>query len=94
MNGNPTIINLQIGTYKVELVAMKTTAPREYDGFGTIHIYPDNITEKGERVVLVDTEHKTWQVGRYGSGLYTAEECDGLDTYIQDHLLKRIRGTS
>lgn len=90
---NPTKIKLQIGTYKVEFVAMKTTAPREYDGFGTVHIYPDEIEEKCERVVLVDTEHKTWQVGRYGSGLYSAEDLDGVDHYVQAQLLKLIRGT-
>ena len=102
---NPTKIKLQIGTYTVEFVAMTTTAPKEYDGFGTIHIYPDEVIDsmivegrrvpaKTERIVLVDTEHQTWQIGRYGSGLYSAEECDALDTYIQNHLLQRIRGQS
>lgn len=99
---NPTKIKLQIGTYTVEFVVMETTAPREYDGFGTLEIYSTPGFNHGsavearerKRIVLVDTEHKTWQVARYGSGLYTAEDCDALDTYVQNELLKRIRGTS
>jgi hypothetical protein len=100
-----TTIKMTIGTYNVTYVAKRTTAPRNYDGFGTLEIYDsgdprlaktgvrhDETGEvRSERLVLVDVEHEEWQTSRYFSGLYSCETADGLEDYVQRSLLERVR---
>jgi hypothetical protein len=43
-----------------------TTAPVDYDGFGTLSLG----VEASERVVAIRTEHLNWQASRYASGLH------------------------
>lgn len=99
MSGGGTTIKLTIGTFEVMYVAKRTTAPRNYDGFGTLEIYSSlgfnhgSAVEDKEltRLVLVDTEHEKWQTGRYFSGLYSCEDAEGLEDYVQRNLLARVR---
>src|SRR5579872_4998389 len=49
----------------------ETTAPEDYDGFGTITLRPAK-APRGPRIVGVLPEHREWQLNRYGSGLYPA----------------------
>lgn len=59
-----------------------TTAPVDYDGFGTrdrgVAGYDG---DKPVRLVEIDPRHLEWQTGRYGSGLHAAltrSQWDGL----------------
>jgi hypothetical protein len=83
-------IEVKIGQFSRTYIAFETFAPREYDGFGTIEIYSGNRDGDVVRYVLIDVEHKTWQVGRYGSGLYHSEEIGGLDGHIQGILYDKL----
>jgi len=83
-------IEVKIGAFERTYIAVETFAPREYDGFGTIEIYSGPRDGKVVRYVLIDVEHKTWQVGRYGSGLYHAEEIGGLDEHIRTILYDKL----
>ena len=52
-----------------------TTAPVDYDGFGTKTLVERaGLTERGKAVRLVETpeEYTKWQRMRYGSGLHLA----------------------
>jgi hypothetical protein len=70
----------------------RTSAPPEYDGFGSITLYDSGPaageratpSSKPERVryVLIDTNHTEWHRNRYLSGLYSAQPSDALD--VQD----------
>lgn len=53
-------------------IVMITTAPKNYDGFGTITLETFEKTEQhiGHRMVAIQPEHIEWQTCRYGSGLY------------------------
>jgi hypothetical protein len=83
-------IEIKLGTFERTYVAMETEAPENYDGFGTIQIYSGPRGEKTVRSVLVDVDHKTWQEGRYGSGLYHYEDVTGIDDYIREALYKKL----
>ena len=52
-----------------------TTAPVDYDGFGTVTLKsPAGCTERGRevRLVLTPPEHVNWQRARYQSGMHMA----------------------
>lgn len=64
-----TECQIKAGTYD-GVVKCFTTAPVEYDGFGTVA--PETREIKGQTVRLVEIEGRyyRWQVDRYRSGLY------------------------
>lgn len=71
---------------KPETVEMYTTAPTDYDGFGTKTVIADagKDCDKTVRKVEVVKEHETWQRQRYFSGCHSAYDrkcwfglCDG-----------------
>jgi len=72
------MITVTIGSITKTYVLVETTAPKDYDGFGTFTI--NAIGPK--RWVLIEQEHFTWQTQRYGSGLHGHTVHDG------EHLLK------
>ncbi len=66
-------ISVTIGHITKTYVLVETTAPIEYDGFGTF-----TINALGpKRWVLIEQEHFTWQTMRYGSGLHGHTVCHG-----------------
>jgi hypothetical protein len=79
-----------IGDFERTYFAIKTDAPLQYDGFGTIQIYSGPQDGKTIRYVLVDVDHKTWQESRYGSGLYFFEDVTGIDDHIRETLYKKL----
>ena len=81
---------ITIGDFERTYCAMQTEAPANYDGFGTIQIYSGPRDGKTVRYVLVDVDHKTWQEGRYGSGLYFYEDVSGIDDHIRETLYKKL----
>lgn len=90
------MITVTIGSHTVTYHLVETDSPRAYDGFGTIELYNSGPGAKHpKRMVLVNTEHLTWQLGRYGSGLHTGEEQDNdasMQRYVADRLWKRLEG--
>ena len=56
------------------MVRVYTTAPVDYDGFGTRTVRLAGHTDRGKTVRLVETadEHATWQRLRYQSGMCLA----------------------
>jgi len=84
-----TIITVKIGTFERTYTLVRTTAPKEYDGFGTLEVYESG--NKEERYVLIDVNHKEWQEGRYGSSLYVFKDVENdLKQYVQLELYKRL----
>lgn len=88
-----TTFTIQLGDFKCQYRAYETTAPQDYDGFGTISIH--NVPDGHLRWVLIRTEHETWQVLRYRSGMYSAKRMDNdqlqeTAPWITDHLHRRI----
>ena len=52
-----------------------TSAPIAYDGFGTRELMQytadEPVGQKTYRLVLVQDQHKEWQMGRYWSGMHS-----------------------
>ncbi len=72
------MISVTIDSCTKTYVMAETTAPSEYDGFGTFTIHAIG----PKRWVLIEEEHLSWQTQRYASGLHGHTICDG------QHLLK------
>jgi hypothetical protein len=78
--------------------AVQTSAPIDYDGFGTIELScweHDGVqgNNKRTRVVLVRGEHLNWQTARYSSGNHYSgipDYCDMDD--VEQELWKRLAG--
>jgi hypothetical protein len=51
----------------------ETNAPKAYDGFGTTTM---SEIDEDKRLVWIYTEHQTWQLQRYISGMYGAVAVD------------------
>lgn len=83
-------IQISINGDSVTYHARQTTAPRAYDGFGTIEL-KDLGTE---RIVLIRDEHLNWQTMRYSSGLHTPTEVEAPVEYIIDELWQRLNGNA
>jgi hypothetical protein len=63
-------IRISINSYTVTYALRETSAPRNYDGFGTI-----TLVDTGDRrIVGIHVEHLDWQTTRYGSGLFGTRE--------------------
>ncbi len=73
--------------------ALDTTAPADYDGFGTfaVHAY-DNGADGIIRTVLVREEHLAWQTARYSSGLKSATPTLHDESAIREAIWNRITG--
>jgi hypothetical protein len=75
-------------------IVKQTTAPVEYDGFGTFTIYEWNsgpTKADNFRIVLIREEHAQWQLARYSSGLHTACDADIITgREVAEILWKRI----
>jgi hypothetical protein len=85
---NIITIAIGSGTEPVTYHVMDTTAPVDYDGFGTF-----TITEfEDVRTVLIRDEHYQWQTGRYGSGMKTCQPTIHDIGAIQQALWKRLLG--
>lgn len=83
-------INIAIGSgdEAVTYHVMDTSAPVDYDGFGTFAI-----TEyDGTRTVLIRAEHYQWQTARYGSGMKACTPTLHDMGAIQQALWKRLMG--
>ena len=91
----PLTIKVTIGRFDKEYVLVETTAPREYDGHGTLEIYEDSGLD-APRMILVEKANMLWQEGRNRSGLYTfdtqedALNPDTMKRFIEDRLYKRL----
>jgi hypothetical protein len=88
-------ITVAIDDQPVTYFVAQTTAPKAYDGFGTINVfetYGDTGNERNVRIVLIREEHFNWQNGRYNSGLYYATHYDKEN--IAQELWKRLAGQS
>ena len=91
MNETLDKMTVAIDGETVTYLVAQTTAPRAYDGFGTLSL-ADTYGPSGEsvRVVLIREEHFAWQNGRYNSGLFYATHFD--KQHIADELWKRLAG--
>lgn len=92
-------ITIQIGAktnpyFKVTYVVAFTTAPRAYDGFGTIEL---SAHDERSRYVLIREEHLAWQQGRYSSGIHACDTTDQVshldDATIIEILYQRLTQT-
>ncbi len=73
----PMPIEVSVAGETIKWHVRITTAPKDYDGFGTHTIYsydagPDHKADSF-RIVLIRHEHLDWQVCRYGSGFNRIE---------------------
>ena len=74
--------------------AVCTSAPVDYDGFGTITLLPDyyfSDTGKECRLVLIEKDHLQWQTMRYRSGVHRVEAADDdLELEIRKRAVERF----
>lgn len=58
-----------------------TTAPIDYDGFGTRTVFPDCGSDSGKtiRQVAIHAEHLQWQETRYSSGMHASWKPEDFD---------------
>lgn len=82
------MLTIAIGGISVSYHAMKTKAPKVYDG-PTIDLYDGG---EGEyRYILVREDQLTWQTRRNASGLYSLEETDEIPaSVISETLWERV----
>lgn len=64
------MITIKIGNIEKNYIVYKTTAPINYDGFGTFVVL--NYWE--DRYVLIEDVHEEWQTMRYASGSHFFEK--------------------
>lgn len=77
------------GNERIYLIYV-TSAPEEYDGFGTITVKKSPLGKK--RYILIHEKHLDWQINRYLSGRHLAEECDldNIERFIAEHIWNKI----
>jgi len=81
---------ISIGDTEQNYILCTTTAPKSYDGFGTIEL-----TTGAVRNVLIQEKHFTWQSSRYYSGLKSCniKEIDKhINRYLTGKMFERIAG--
>ena len=87
-------IEIKIGGSGGSYEVFKTTAPIDYDGFGTLELFKMRhpTTDKEIRYVAIRQEHCAWQTGRYGSGSHVAEAVNdrGVVKDLTEKLWKTI----
>jgi hypothetical protein len=81
------VITVTINDNTVEYHCYETSAPEDYDGFGTIHLC--NI-DASCRYVLIRGEYLDWQVMRYESGMATAKAIPDFESNVEDELWLRL----
>jgi hypothetical protein len=73
----PLPITVSIAGESIDFHLRRTSAPKAYDGFGTLTIYEYEgsplLKADGYRLVLIRSEHLGWQTSRYSSGMFAAE---------------------
>jgi len=74
-----TSITVTIGQANIRYVLGVTSAPPEYDGFGTLTLYDAGEGRERQRYVLIHDRHEDWQRMRYSSGLFAYQPSDALD---------------
>ena len=72
-----TTIAVSIGADTEMYVLVKTNAPKRYD-YPTTHELVPAFVDGGDRWVLVWADRLDFQMPRYWSGLYAAEQSDDL----------------
>ena len=72
------IIGIKIGAISRQYEVFATTAPRQYDGFGTLTLLEDC----SQRVVLIS--QKDWQINRYASGMHSCQPIENSDYDFAD----------
>ena len=83
-------IIVQIGDARKDYVVALTSAPKAYDGFGTLELMQDCF-EKGQRLILIAEPTLEWQKGRNGSGMYaTITESDDLDELLEREIVSTL----
>jgi hypothetical protein len=92
-----TTVRVAIGENAITYEAVETTAPADYDGFGTFCVMSydgkdDNGKERTYRTVLIDKRHFTWQTMRYQSGVHTTRISTLPESAFADYLWNRIWG--
>ena len=66
-----------------------TTAPVDYDGFGTVdHGIVGETSGKEVRLVGISPEHLDWQEMRYGSGMHCSHSKDSWNELVRHGLAK------
>jgi len=74
-----TSITVTIGPANIRYVLGVTSAPPEYDAFGTLTLYDAGEGRDRRRYVLIHDRHEDWHRMRYSSGLFGYEPSDDLD---------------
>jgi hypothetical protein len=86
-------IDIKIGEKETRWEIWDTTAPPDYDGFGTFTIYDQRHGKEGGcRTVLIRSEHKDWQLGRYQSGNHQQKESVFDAAHVATYLWNRLLG--
>jgi hypothetical protein len=91
MPNNQQPYYIQLGDWRTPYMAYETTAPEDYDGFGTLSLHK-NVTPGDPRWVLIRTEHESWQTLRYRSGMYsvTPVDLDEIKAWATERLHARL----
>jgi hypothetical protein len=82
------MINITIGNTASSWEVWETDAPIDYDGFGTFQI----ASYLAVRTVLIRSEHKEWQTGRYASGFHKTEPSSLAENDVCMFLWNRLLG--
>jgi hypothetical protein len=80
-------------TINLELVIKVTTAPVDYDGFGTFTIGETYLYDREARIVAIRPEHVEWQLARYSSGMKgigDPEECHIDKSDIEEAIHRKL----
>ena len=84
-------IKVTVGCFECTYHCYETTAPKNYDGFGTLTIYSAPEGEGIVRYVLIPAASLPWQTARYSSGLHTPTPVDFVsENDLKDRLLERL----
>ena len=70
-------LQMKIGSITMNYVVMQTSAPTDYDGFGTFTI--QNGMPENSRLIGIRKEHYAWQVARNNSGNHATWEPEGIE---------------
>jgi hypothetical protein len=74
--------------FKAQYRCVTTTAPVDYDGFGTLSL---SVDRTNARLVLIQEEHFDWQTFRYSACTYKVEACDKKRLpEVEDNLTRRF----
>jgi hypothetical protein len=81
------IFPINLGGTSINHEILDTSAPADYDSFGTF-----TICEGEVRTVAVRVEHRHWQTMRYSSGNHFARPTEHDRSHIVDVLWRRLQG--